>query len=450
MHFHLVRTKTGTYGAALSFVVVLSGCGVAGSGTANPDATIKGDSGGVSSGGDAAGGTTTGPDGGNLGGQTTPSGGSSGLRNAGAGPGGSGGSVARGGSGSGGTLAGGGSGSGGQASSDGPGKDWGIQAWRQLKYGMFIHYGMSTFDGVELSDGKTPAEKFAPTAQDVDQWVRVAKEAGMKYAVLTAKHVAGFCLWDSKVIWKGAEYSYDVGASPVKTDIVGEFVKACGKYGVVPGIYYCSMDHHNSHATTEWTPQLPYLTAEYFQLMQDHLTELHTRYPSIAITWIDIPRHLDAEQRGILYDSVHQLNPRSLVEFNFGVESRDIVGDYTIDVATQVTWPTDILNSEVSVIKTPFQLQQVYQGKTYELGYESCHTLVGGWFWEPGQSPKSVSNVTGLFNSVSAANGNLLLNVPPDQTGRIPDASVKRLNEIRDALNLDTNTPTGLTELPGQ
>lgn len=443
MPFDFIRTKIGTYRAALSLVVVLSGCGVAGSGTANPDAMVKGGSGGVSSGGDASGATIAGSAGSSLGGQAPQSAGSNGSSDAGAAPGGSGGT--------GGTGAGGGSGSGGQASSgSGPGKDWGIQAWRQLKYGMFIHYGMSTFDGVELSDGKTPAEKFAPTAQDVDQWVRVAKEAGMKYAVLTAKHVAGFCLWDSKVSWKGAEYSYDVGASSVKTDIVGEFVKACGKYGIVPGIYYCSMDHHNSHATTEWTPQLPYLTAEYFQLMQDHLAELHTRYPSIAITWIDIPRHLDAEQRKILYDSVHHLNPRSLVEFNFGVESRDIVGDYTIDVATQVTWPTEILNSEVSVIKTPFQLQQVYQGKTYELGYESCHSLVGGWFWEPGQSPKSASNITGLFNSVRAANGNLLLNVPPDQTGRIPDASVKRLNEIRDALKLDATAPTGVMHLPDQ
>jgi alpha-L-fucosidase len=430
MHFELIRTKTATHAAALSILVVLGGCGGAGSGTANPDASIKGGSAGVSAGGNASGGASGGSSSAsnsgasNVGGQTTPSGGS-GSSDAGAG--GAGGTAA------GGNPADGGSGVGGQSS---PGEDWGIQAWRQLNYGMFIHYGMSTFDGVELSDGKTPVERFAPTAQDVDQWVRVAKEAGMKYAVLTAKHVAGFCLWDSKVTWKGAEYAYDVGASPVKTDIVGEFVKACGKYGVVPGIYYCTMDHHNSYPTTEWTPQLPYLTAEYFQLMQDHLTELHTRYPAIAITWIDIPRHLDAAQRTTLYNSVHQLNPRSLVEFNYGVESRDIAGDYTIDVATQVTWPTDILNSEVSVIKNPFQLQQVYQGKTYELGYESCHTLVGGWFWEPGQSPKSVSNITGLYNSIGAMNGNLLLNVPPDQTGRIPDASVKRLNEIRDALKL--------------
>jgi alpha-L-fucosidase len=381
------------------------------------------------------------------GGQTTASGGISGASDAGtdrSDAGDSGGAPV------GGNAGAGGSGVGGQTAPDGgTAGDWGIQAWRQLKYGMFIHYGMSTFDGMELSDGKSPVQRFNPTAQDVDQWVRVAKEAGMKYAVLTAKHVAGFTLWDSKVTWKGAEYSYDVGASPVKTDVVGEFVKACAKYGIVPGIYYCTMDRHNSSPTTEYTPKLPYLTAEYFQLMQDHLTELHTRYPSIAVTWIDIPRHLDAGQRTTLYTLVHKVNPRSLVEFNYGVESRDISGDYTINVAVPVTWPTDILNSELSVIKKPFQGQQSYQGKTYELGYEVCNTLVDGWFWEPGQSVKSVSSITGLYNSVRALNGNLLLNVPPDQTGRIPDGSVKRLNELRDALKLDaTTTPAAILHLP--
>ncbi|MEO6097120.1 MAG: alpha-L-fucosidase, partial [Fibrobacteria bacterium] len=326
-----------------------------------------------------------------------------------------------------------------------------IQTWRGLKYGMFLHYGMSTFDGVEQSDGKSPASMFKPSNQDVEQWVRVAKGAGMKYAVLIVKHTAGFCLWDSKVIYKGAEFDYDVGASPVKTDIVGEFMKACGKYGIVPGIYYNTMDRHSGNPTVQWNPKLPFLTPEYFQLMQDHLTELHALYPNIGIQWIDIPRQLDAEQRTILYDLVHKLNPGCLVEYNYGTESRGITGDYTIDIAAKVTWPSDILNSEIGTIKTPFKVQQTYQGKTYELGYEHCVSLAGSWFWTPGTAAKPVATITGVYNSVQALNGNLLLNVPPDQTGQIPDAFVKRLNEIRDALKLDTTTtPTGLKYPPSR
>ncbi len=98
---------------------------------------------------------------------------------------------------------------------------------------------------------------------------------------------------------------------------------------------------------------------------------------------------------------------------------------------------------------TSFQGQQTYQGKTYDLGYEHCVSMAGSWFWTPGTAAKPVATVTGIYNSVRALNGNLLLNVPPDQTGQIPDAFVKRLNEIRDALKLDTTTtPTGLKYPP--
>ena len=65
-----------------------------------------------------------------------------------------------------------------------------LRKWESLKYGMFIHFGMSTFDECELPDGNSPSTKYAPSDLDVAQWIRVAKEAGMKYAVLTTKHVA--------------------------------------------------------------------------------------------------------------------------------------------------------------------------------------------------------------------------------------------------------------------
>src|SRR5438093_1302814 len=70
--------------------------------------------------------------------------------------------------------------------------------WESLGYGMFIHFGMSTFVGKELPGGQDPSSTYAPDKLDVDQWVQVARDAGMKYAVLTAKHVAGHCLWPSK------------------------------------------------------------------------------------------------------------------------------------------------------------------------------------------------------------------------------------------------------------
>jgi len=92
-------------------------------------------------------------------------------------------------------------------------------------YGMFIHFGINTFNEIEWSYGKLPLESYNPTALDVDQWIRVAKEAGFRHVVLTTKHVDGFCLWDSKFT------EYDVASTPVKTDIVAEVAKACKNTG---------------------------------------------------------------------------------------------------------------------------------------------------------------------------------------------------------------------------
>src|SRR5438552_14950198 len=96
-----------------------------------------------------------------------------------------------------------------------------LQRWESLAYGMLIHFGMSTFDGNEISEGDKPSSFYAPDKLDVDQWISVARDAGMKYAVLTAKHVSGHCLWPSALT------EYDVATSSNKTDVVDAFVKAC-------------------------------------------------------------------------------------------------------------------------------------------------------------------------------------------------------------------------------
>ena len=78
------------------------------------------------------------------------------------------------------------------------------------KYGMFIHFGINTFHDVEWSDGSFPVETYAPAEIDACQWVKTAKDAGMKYIILVAKHHEGFCLWDSKYT------DYDVASSGIK------------------------------------------------------------------------------------------------------------------------------------------------------------------------------------------------------------------------------------------
>jgi alpha-L-fucosidase len=311
--------------------------------------------------------------------------------------------------------------------------DGAIEQWRALKYGLFIHFGMSTFSGREIDNGDEPSTTYAPTDLDVDQWIRVAHDAGMKYAVLTSKHVAGHCLWDSKVQFRGKEFDYDVATSANKTDVVAEFVKACKKYGVMPGLYWCLLDFRNNSVPhgPQWTAgKLP---DDFFQLAQDQLAELIKNYPDISYYWLDIPRAASGEQRRVLYDLIKRLRPGTVVLFNNGTGPPN--GELTIEKYKEA-WPTDVLNTERYPAKPgQFNPEQTWQGKTYRVGYEHCDCIAQNWFWVAGDKPRSIRELYRLHRDANAAGGNLLLDVPPDRTGRIPEYHVKALMELKKALD---------------
>jgi alpha-L-fucosidase len=150
-----------------------------------------------------------------------------------------------------------------------------LQAWESWKYGMFIHFGMSTFVANELPDGLAPASTYHPDHLDVDSWIQTARDAGMTYAVLTTKHVAGHCLWPTKFT------DYSVKKSGSTTDAVEAFVKACARHGVKPGFYYCSWDNHNRFGSQ--TPSdkpgfgAAYTTSVYQTFQTNQITELLTK-----------------------------------------------------------------------------------------------------------------------------------------------------------------------------
>jgi alpha-L-fucosidase len=211
-----------------------------------------------------------------------------------------------------------------------------LDDWRALKYGMFIHFGMSTFTGREMDRGDKPSTTYAPTHLDVDQWTRVADDAGMTYAVLTSKHVAGHCFWDSKVQFRGKEFDYDVATSGNTNDVVAAFVKACKKYDVAPGLYWCLYDEHNSSPSKGGGDKL---TEEFFRFAQDQLTELISRDPEIGYYWLDIPRIASEAQRRTLYDLIKRLRPGTIVLFNYGFAAfgQDVQGPFTIESSKGVS-----------------------------------------------------------------------------------------------------------------
>jgi alpha-L-fucosidase len=170
-----------------------------------------------------------------------------------------------------------------------------LEAWQALGYGVFISFGMSTFVAEEHLSGNYPSSTYAPAQLDVDQWLRVARDVGMKYAVPTTKHVAGHCLWHSK------QTDYHVGTNANPTDVIAEFVKACAKYGILPGLYYCPVDNHHtfgSKTPTDLGWDGAYFTTRAYQDFQTaQLEELLTEYGKIAEVWIDIPQALPRDYR---------------------------------------------------------------------------------------------------------------------------------------------------------
>ncbi|HTQ10302.1 MAG TPA: alpha-L-fucosidase [Fimbriimonadaceae bacterium] len=302
-----------------------------------------------------------------------------------------------------------------------------ISAWEKLKYGMFIHFGMSTFDQSEINDGKSAPSVYHPTHLDVRQWIHVAKEAGMKYAVLTAKHTAGFCLWPSG--------DYDIDQSPVKTDVVAEFMKACKEEGIEPGIYYCVLDGHNEDGVKWDAPVGP----GYFALIEKHLTQLHTRYPGIMEQWIDIPGKLTPVQRTALYDLVKRLSPHCLVLMN--LSNWDRPGTTMPEGA----WPTDLAVGERNPPPAEHDPLMTVEGKQYYVPLECCDTLEDNWFWVKGDAPRPLERLARIWQTTVGRGANLLLDVPPDMTGRIPESSIKRLMELKAWVAHPTPFPVSLT-----
>lgn len=305
-----------------------------------------------------------------------------------------------------------------------------MKDWRSLEYGMFLHFGMSTFTGNELDPGTVPSTTYAPPQVDADQWIRVAKEAGMKYAVLTSKHVAGHCLWDSKVIFRGKEFDYDVATSGNQTDVVRAFVTACTKHGIRPGLYYCLLDFRNNSVpdNDQWGKFL--LPDDFFQLAKDQLTELATNYPEVTYFWLDIPRAASEAQRAEIYTLLRRINPRCVVLFNHGFLNKK--PNLNQQTTQGHSWPTDILNSERDVIPEPFVHSQEWNGTRHHLGYEHCDVIGKHWFWTPDDQPRSTEKLFALYDStVHRAGGNFLLDAGPDKNGRLTEWQIEALMKLK-------------------
>jgi alpha-L-fucosidase len=316
-----------------------------------------------------------------------------------------------------------------------------IADWENLKYGMFIHFGMSTFTGEEFGNVPADSTVFNPTNLDVDSWIRTAKDAGMKYAVLTTKHCYGHALWPTKAS------DYGVATSSVKVDVVKQFTDACRKYGIKPGFYYL--------LGWDKTQQVKMTPAEYEEFCRKQVTELLTGYGPIEEMWFDIPWDMGVENGRVLadlYAHVKKLQPNCLVLLNQGFVDGSTVltlkrtyrGKPT-DEKTVALWPKDISNGEITPPPPGGHVSRMeYEGKTYYIPMETCDTLSRRWFYIEGDAVNTLPTLYGLYQSCVGRNANLLLDVGPDKTGRIPAAVVARLMALKQVIDDPRKLPVNL------
>jgi alpha-L-fucosidase len=316
-----------------------------------------------------------------------------------------------------------------------------IADWEALKYGMFIHFGMSTFTGDEFGGVPAKSSAYNPTHLDVDQWIRTAKNAGMKYAVLTTKHCYGHALWPTKAS------SYSVATGPVKVDVVRRFVDACRKYKLKPGFYY--LLGWDTMQQRKMTPP------EYEAFCRAQVAELLTNYGPITEIWFDIPWDMGPETDRVLadlYALVKRLQPDSLVLLNQGFfdGSKVVVRERTyrgqpVEPKTVVLWPKDIIDGEITPPPSTGHVPKMkFGGKTYYLPMETCDTVARHWFAVEGDALNTLPTLCQLYKSTVGRGANLLLDAGPDKTGRIPAGVAARLMELKRTIDNPATAPINL------
>jgi alpha-L-fucosidase len=278
-----------------------------------------------------------------------------------------------------------------------------IQWWRQAKFGMFIHWGAYSVLGREawaMGDEDIPlpeyeqlARQFQPPPNVARNWARLAREAGMRYMVMTAKHHEGFCLFDSKLT------DYCAPKQGPGRDLVREYVEAARAENLGVGLYYSLMDWHHP----DWRVALSDAEAQkrFVDYTHGQIRELMSNYGKIDILWYDMPVPLNAEQwRSVeMNRMVYELQPDIIVN------NRNLLpGDFS----------------------TPEQSTQPGRGD-----WESCMTMNDSWAYLAGDNNWKSSQQL-LQNLVECARdgGNYLLDIGPRADGSVPEPSVARLKVI--------------------
>ena len=296
-----------------------------------------------------------------------------------------------------------------------------LQWWAEARFGMFIHWGPVSLKGTEISwsrantnpkcpnHGEIPAavydnlyKDFNPTKFDAAQWVGIAKAAGVKYIVLTAKHCDGFLLWHSQAS------DYNISPTPFQRDICAELAKAARAQGIRIGWYFSPMDWRDPDFRTE-------RNAAFLGRMQAELRELLSNYGPIDLLWFDWDGHEPLYDQARTYELVKTLQPKTIInnrlDLGRGNNDRQILSPH-------------------AEYYTPEQHVGAYDDQR---PWESCMTTSrkNQWAWGgTDDGVKSLEACLGMLIRCAGGDGNMLLNVGPMPTGEIAPEQANLLQEM--------------------
>ena len=323
--------------------------------------------------------------------------------------------------------------------------------YEKMEFFCFIHFTVNTFTGSEWGDGKEDVSIFNPTELDARQWVKTAKDAGMKGLILTCKHHDGFCLWPSKYT------EHSVKNSPYKNgkgDIVREVSEACKEFGLKFGIYLSPWDRNNSSYGKG---------KEYDDYYVNQLTELLTEYGELYTIWLDGACGEGANGKIQKYDwnryykVMRELQPNAVISISgpdvrwCGNEAGEVRESEWSVVAKDMTDPS--ITAELSQHEDNEEFRDRPLDETQsdlgsrerlknekELVWYPAETDVSirpGWFYHEEEDDKvrSFENLKDIYLKSVGGNTTLLLNIPPMKNGKIHEKDIAILKRLGEFIN---------------
>jgi len=324
--------------------------------------------------------------------------------------------------------------------------------WTEARFGMFIHWGLyalpARHEWVKNRERMTNEqyqkyfELFNPDLYNPQEWAKMAKAAGMKYVVLTAKHHEGFCLWDSQYT------DYKATKTPYGKDLIKEYVEAFRAEGLKVGFYYSLIDwHHPDYTIDRVHPQRQENDADYEKLnagkdmsryreyLKNQVRELLTNYGEISIIWFDFSfpgkngkGRADWDSEGLL-KLARSLQPGIMVDDRLDLTDVEGGWDFTTPEQEKVAqWPER-------------------NGK--RIPWETCQTFSGSWgYYRDENTWKSPAQLIELLVESVSKGGNLLLNVGPTARGMFDQRAKASLAAMGEWMKLNGRSVYGCTEAP--